>query len=220
MRFLREKTVKWHDLGNLLLNGTLVIFKLHRKQSQLNCSIINPFHAKTQRRNIFSCIIIPWQHGFSLWDASNYWHIDGKAGFFSFISHTPRTRVSKRYSSFKAWKGMRHQVPVSLPSLFMPICRHFLSRQAWHWFLCALSTMQRPVPAWHLRTVETQSLTTCTSRFLILRFWNTLYARVSKRLSTWVNRRCVERVRKWVIERINEYRGNHIVIGHEMCWTC
>lgn len=37
-----------------------------------------------------------------------------------------------------------------LPSLFIPICRHFLRRQAWHWFRCALSTMHRPVPAWHL----------------------------------------------------------------------
>lgn len=23
--------------------------------------------------------------------------------------------------------------PLILPSLFMPACRHFLSRQAWHW---------------------------------------------------------------------------------------
>lgn len=36
------------------------------------------------------------------------------------------------------------------PSLFMPICRHFFSRHAWHWLRCALSTMHRPVPAWHL----------------------------------------------------------------------
>lgn len=37
-----------------------------------------------------------------------------------------------------------------LPSLFMPICKHFFSRHAWHWFRWALSTMHRPVPAWHL----------------------------------------------------------------------
>lgn len=36
------------------------------------------------------------------------------------------------------------------PSLFMPACRHFLSRQAWHWLRCALSTGHSPVPAWHL----------------------------------------------------------------------
>lgn len=36
------------------------------------------------------------------------------------------------------------------PSLFMPMVMHFLSRQAWHWFRCALSTIHRPVPAWHL----------------------------------------------------------------------
>ena len=38
----------------------------------------------------------------------------------------------------------------NLPSLFMPIVRHFLSLQAWHWFRWALSIMQLPVPAWHL----------------------------------------------------------------------
>lgn len=37
-----------------------------------------------------------------------------------------------------------------LPSLFMPIWRHFFSLQAWHWFLWALSTKHMPVPAWHL----------------------------------------------------------------------
>ena len=36
------------------------------------------------------------------------------------------------------------------PSLFMPACRHFFSRQAWHWLRCALSTGHSPVPAWHL----------------------------------------------------------------------
>lgn len=39
----------------------------------------------------------------------------------------------------------------NLPSLFMPIVMHFLSRHAWHWLRWALSTTQRPVPAWHLR---------------------------------------------------------------------
>jgi len=38
------------------------------------------------------------------------------------------------------------------PSLFMPMFRHFLRRQAWHWFLWALSTMHVPVPAWHLHS--------------------------------------------------------------------
>lgn len=28
---------------------------------------------------------------------------------------------------------------------------HFFSRQAWHWFRCALSTTHLPVPAWHLK---------------------------------------------------------------------
>lgn len=32
----------------------------------------------------------------------------------------------------------------------MPIVMHFLSRHAWHWLRWALSTTQRPVPAWHL----------------------------------------------------------------------
>lgn len=41
-------------------------------------------------------------------------------------------------------------IPKHLPSLFIPICRHFLSLHAWHWFRCALSTTHRPVPAWHL----------------------------------------------------------------------
>ena len=36
------------------------------------------------------------------------------------------------------------------PSLFMPICRHFLSLQAWHWLRCALSMVHAPFPAWHL----------------------------------------------------------------------
>lgn len=40
---------------------------------------------------------------------------------------------------------------VNSPSLFIPMARHFFSLHAWHWFLCALSTMQRPVPAWHLK---------------------------------------------------------------------
>lgn len=40
---------------------------------------------------------------------------------------------------------------LNLPSLFIPICKHFFKRHAWHWFLCALSTTQRPVPAWHLK---------------------------------------------------------------------
>lgn len=34
----------------------------------------------------------------------------------------------------------------------MPACRHFFSRQAWHWFRWALSTGHMPVPAWHLQT--------------------------------------------------------------------
>ena len=37
-----------------------------------------------------------------------------------------------------------------VPSLFMPIWRHFLSRHAWHWFRWALSMTQVPFPAWHL----------------------------------------------------------------------
>lgn len=49
----------------------------------------------------------------------------------------------------------RHEKCV-LPSLFMPICRHFLSRHAWHWFRWALSTTHRPVPAWHLRRKKIQ----------------------------------------------------------------
>ena len=32
----------------------------------------------------------------------------------------------------------------------MPIWRHFLSRQAWHWLRWALSITQWPLPAWHL----------------------------------------------------------------------
>jgi hypothetical protein len=40
------------------------------------------------------------------------------------------------------------------PSLFIPIVMHFFNRQAWHWFRWALSTTQRPVPAWHLATTR------------------------------------------------------------------
>lgn len=58
----------------------------------------------------------------------------------STISNNGQSRKIKRK------KEKKHH----LPSLFMPICRHFLSRQAWHWFRCALSTIHRPVPAWHL----------------------------------------------------------------------
>ena len=39
-----------------------------------------------------------------------------------------------------------------LPSLFIPMLIHFLSLQAWHWFLWALSIVQAPFPAWHLNT--------------------------------------------------------------------
>lgn len=39
---------------------------------------------------------------------------------------------------------------INSPSLFIPIVMHFFKRQAWHWLRCALSTTQRPVPAWHL----------------------------------------------------------------------
>ena len=42
------------------------------------------------------------------------------------------------------------QISMVLPSLFIPMVRHFLSLQAWHWFLWALSMTQLPVPAWHL----------------------------------------------------------------------
>lgn len=38
-----------------------------------------------------------------------------------------------------------------LPSWFIPACRHFFSRQAWHWFLWALSTGHIPAPTWHLQ---------------------------------------------------------------------
>lgn len=47
-------------------------------------------------------------------------------------------------------KGYKETTIFHLPSLFIPICRHFLRRHAWHWFRWALSTMHRPVPAWHL----------------------------------------------------------------------
>lgn len=44
-----------------------------------------------------------------------------------------------------------YAVYIHLPSLFIPIWRHFLRRHAWHWLRWALSTTQRPVPAWHLQ---------------------------------------------------------------------
>lgn len=43
-------------------------------------------------------------------------------------------------------------ISVVSPSLFMPACRHFFNRHAWHWFRWALSTGHIPVPAWHLLT--------------------------------------------------------------------
>lgn len=48
-----------------------------------------------------------------------------------------------------------------LPSLFIPICKHFLSLHAWHWFLCALSTIHLPVPAWHLKNISKKEKWCC-----------------------------------------------------------
>lgn len=52
---------------------------------------------------------------------------------------------------------------VYLPSLFIPICKHFFNRHAWHWFLWALSTTQRPVPAWHLWEIKGVHFSFCCS---------------------------------------------------------
>lgn len=68
--------------------------------------------------------------------------------FFGFIQFTVKFYLRNFFFFFKREKNEKKNE--YLPSLFMPICRHFLSRQAWHWFRCALSTIQRPVPAWHL----------------------------------------------------------------------
>jgi len=40
------------------------------------------------------------------------------------------------------------------PSWFMPACKHFFSRQAWHWFRWALSTGHIPAPTWHLQRTQ------------------------------------------------------------------
>lgn len=48
--------------------------------------------------------------------------------------------------------SLRLNVSTYSPSLFMPACRHFFSRHAWHWLRWALSTGHMPVPAWHLLT--------------------------------------------------------------------
>lgn len=48
------------------------------------------------------------------------------------------------------------QAGLDSPSWFMPACRHFFSRQAWHWFRWALSTGQSPAPTWHLQARAAQ----------------------------------------------------------------
>lgn len=40
---------------------------------------------------------------------------------------------------------------IILPSLFIPVSKHFFNLQAWHWLRWALSTTHIPVPAWHLK---------------------------------------------------------------------
>lgn len=61
-------------------------------------------------------------------------------------------------------KGSRSLWVTHLPSLFMPICKHFLRRQAWHWFRCCLSIVQFPVPAWHLHVVQKGKETTAKGK--------------------------------------------------------
>jgi len=68
---------------------------------------------------------------------------------FQLISVIHNRRKQKLWNQKRTeWlKGRLHW-----PSLFIPICRHFLRRHAWHWLRCDLSTVHIPVPAWHLST--------------------------------------------------------------------
>lgn len=78
---------------------------------------------------------------------------------FFFLNLFNRRRFNDSRFSFDFFEDKKIEIKkkhnsVRLPSLFIPICRHFLSRHAWHWFRCALSTIHRPVPAWHLKDMK------------------------------------------------------------------
>ena len=76
----------------------------------------------------------------------------GRAAGLALVLHGCGDKVASVPATPLSPPAIRHHVcppPIS-PSLFMPACRHFLSRQAWHWLRCALSTGHSPVPAWHL----------------------------------------------------------------------
>lgn len=74
-------------------------------------------------------------------------------GCRSFCTAAVRKRRCLTTQSF-TFESLTVNVCISthLPSLFMPACRHFFSRHAWHWLRWALSTGHMPVPAWHLLT--------------------------------------------------------------------
>lgn len=74
----------------------------------------------------------------------------GRAARLTLVLHSCRDTVASTTATSHGHLPPP-RVPPRSPSLFMPACRHFLSRQAWHWLRCALSTGHSPVPAWHLR---------------------------------------------------------------------
>jgi hypothetical protein len=128
--------------------------------------LINSFHAEISGRNKFFHFILLWWFTNLVCETPQIVNLNCQKcvchdRFLSLLI----LQYREQYISFVAWKVLKWQVKIIfnawsliLPSLFMPICRHFFRRQAWHWFRCALSTMQRPVPAWHLRTLTRKDI--------------------------------------------------------------
>jgi hypothetical protein len=68
-------------------------------------------------------------------------------GWRSFCTAGEAGRVSDHCSGHAACLSVFPPLAVPhLPSWFMPACRHFFNRQAWHWLRWALSTGHIPAP--------------------------------------------------------------------------
>ena len=94
----------------------------------------------TELQRIYSVIfslLLAW--------ATNMWHILWMILHFLRSSFCTQDKKKPHQNNEKINKNT-----MLVPSLFMPIWRHFLSRHAWHWFRWALSMTQVPFPAWHL----------------------------------------------------------------------
>ena len=94
----------------------------------------------TELQRIYSVIfslLLAW--------ATNMWHILWMILHFLRSAFCTQDKKKPHQNNEKINKNT-----MLVPSLFMPIWRHFLSRHAWHWFRWALSMTQVPFPAWHL----------------------------------------------------------------------